>query len=131
MWWLIQNILFSVCLIVIIHYLYIYFETTLTSPKVKDLIHCPKQEYKLLLESVHKKVDGKLDCMPPPYDLFSPSHADSDVQQQKYNQHKQQKSLPPPVDTLGISTNNSTDDMKVDLKEYLRELALKTNQQMN
>jgi hypothetical protein len=128
MWWLIQNILFSVCLIVIVHYLYIYFETTLTSPKVKDLIHCPKQEYKLLLESVHKKVDGKLDDMPPSQVLSLPSYADSDVQKQ---QHKQQKSLPPPVDTLGISTNNSTDDMKVDLKEYIRELALKTNQQMN
>ncbi|NBP58464.1 hypothetical protein EBU71_18405 [bacterium] len=124
MWWLIQNILFSVCLIVIIHYLYIYFETTLTSPKVKDLIHCPKQEYKLLLESVHKKVDGKLDDIPPSQVLSLPTHADSSVQQQ-------QKPLPSPIETLGISTNHSTDDMKVDLKEYLRELALKTNQQMN
>jgi hypothetical protein len=52
MWWLIQNILFSICLIVMIHYLYIYFETTLTSPKVKDFIHTPKQEYKILLESM-------------------------------------------------------------------------------
>lgn len=52
MWWLIQNILFSICLIVMIHYLYIYFETTLTSPKVKDFIHTPKQEYKILLDSM-------------------------------------------------------------------------------
>ena len=35
-----------------IHYLYIYFETTLTSPKVKDFIHTPKQEYKILLDSM-------------------------------------------------------------------------------
>jgi hypothetical protein len=123
MWWLIQNILFSVCLIVIIHYLYIYFETTLTSPKVKDLIHCPKQEYKLLLESVHKKVGGNLDDIPvAPHVLSSPSDVNSGLQQQ---QQQHQQLLPPSLDTLGISTNNSTDDMKVDLKEYIRELALK------
>jgi hypothetical protein len=59
MWWLIQNILFSICLIVMIHYLYIYFETTLTSPKVKDFIHTPKQEYKILLDSMgHPTADG-------------------------------------------------------------------------
>lgn len=124
MWWLIQNILFSVCLIVIVHYLYIYFETTLTSPKVKDLIHCPKQEYKLLLESVHKKVGGNLDDIPvAPQVLSSPSDVNSDLQQP-------QQLLPPSLDTLGMNTV-STDNMKVDLKEYIRELALKTNQQMN
>lgn len=107
MWWIIQNILFSVCLIVIIHYLYVYFETTLTSPKVKDLIHSPKQEYKILLESIHKKVDGTMYSIPP--------QPESSVVDQ----------LIPPTDTLGINTN-STDDMKMDLKEYIRELALKT-----
>ena len=57
MWWLIQNILFSACLIVLIHYLYVYFETTLTTPKVKDLIRGQKHEYKSLLESINKKID--------------------------------------------------------------------------
>ncbi len=130
MWWLIQNILFSVCLIVIIHYLYIYFETTLTSPKVKDLIHCPKQEYKLLLESVHKKMDGKLDDMPPLQVISSSSHADSALHHHQHQQNPLPLPIPPPVDTLGMNTV-STDTMKVDLKEYLRELALKTTQQMN
>lgn len=59
MWWFIQNILFSICLIVMIHYLYIYFETTLTSPKVKDFIHTPKHEYKILLDSMgHSTAEG-------------------------------------------------------------------------
>jgi hypothetical protein len=95
MWWIIQNIIFSACLIIIIHYLYIYFETTLTSPKVKDLIHGPKQEYKLILESIHKNVDTTCD--------YRPSVATD--------------ANPP---TLGINTNSQ--DMKSDLKEYLREI---------
>jgi hypothetical protein len=58
MLWLIQNILFSVSLIIVIHYLYIYFETTLTAPKVKDLIHCPKQKYKSLFDTINKNLDN-------------------------------------------------------------------------
>lgn len=58
MLWFIQNILFSISLIVVIHYLYIYFETTLTAPKVKDLIHCPKQKYKSLFDTISKNLDN-------------------------------------------------------------------------
>jgi hypothetical protein len=112
-------------LIVIVHYLYIYFETTLTTPKVKDLIHCPKQEYKLLLESIHKKVDGSLYDIPVAHHVHSSlNDVNSDVKHEHQHQH-QQPPLSQPVDSLGISTNKSTDDMKVDLKEYIRELALK------
>ena len=103
MWWLIQNIIFSVCLIVIIHYLYIYFETTLTSPKVKDLIHGPKQEYKLLLESIRKNVDTTCDV---------PSYSQSITIDANPNANPT---------NLGINTNS--DDMKSDLKDYLREIA--------
>jgi hypothetical protein len=109
MWWLIQNIIFSICLIVIVHYLYIYFETTLTSPKVKDLIHSPKQEYKLLLESINKKVDAP-SYLPPPMPIPTPPSL----------------SLPlAPTETLGI--NIAANDMKADLKDYLREIGFNAN----
>ena len=55
--WFIQNIAFSISLIVIIHYLYLYFESTLTTPKVKDLIHCPKQKYHSLFETINRKLN--------------------------------------------------------------------------
>ena len=103
MWWLIQNILFSACLIVMIHYLYIYFETTLTTPKVKDLIRGQKHEYKSLLESINKKIDQPMttsSSFPPAPSSSSPSHI--------------------PTEPLGIT--QSSDDMKSDLKQYLREI---------
>jgi hypothetical protein len=105
MWWLIQNIIFSVCLIVIIHYLYIYFETTLTSPKVKDLVHGPKHEYKLLLESIRKNVDTTCDV--PSYNPSIITNSNTNPDANPTN--------------LGIITNS--DDMKSDLKDYLREIA--------
>lgn len=55
--WFIQNIAFSISLIVIIHYLYLYFESTLTTPKVKDLIHCPKQKYNSLFDTINRKLN--------------------------------------------------------------------------
>jgi len=107
MWWLIQNIIFSVCLIVIIHYLYIYFETTLTSPKVKDLIHGPKQEYKLLLESIRKNVDTTCDV---------PSYSPSITIDANPNEN-------PNANPTNLGINTNSDDMKSDLKDYLREIA--------
>ena len=104
MWWLIQNILFSACLIVMIHYLYIYFETTLTTPKVKDLIRGQKHEYKSLLESINKKIDQPMTTTSSSFPPVPPSSSSSQI----------------PTEPLGIT--QSSDDMKSDLKQYLREI---------
>ena len=104
MWWLIQNIIFSACLIVMIHYLYIYFETTLTTPKVKDLIRGQKHEYKSLLESINKKIDQPMTTS----SSFPPAPPSSSSSSQI------------PTEPLGIT--QSADDMKSDLKQYLREI---------
>lgn len=85
---------------------------------MKDLIHCPKQEYKLLLESINKNVDGNMHIPQMTQQILEPSIVPAQTSE-----------------TLGINnTNNNTnyntnspDDMKMDLKEYIRELALKTN----
>ena len=88
--------------------MYIYFETTLTSPKVKDLVHGPKQEYKSILESIHKNVDTTLNVS-----SYSPSITiDANPNPN------------PNATTLGINTNS--DDMKSDLKEYIREISSKS-----
>ena len=104
MWWLIQNIIFSACLIVMIHYLYIYFETTLTTPKVKDLIRGQKHEYKSLLESINKKIDQPMttsSSFPP-----APPSPSSSSQ----------------ISTEPLGITQSSDDMKSDLKQYVREI---------
>lgn len=108
MWWLIQNIIFSACLIVMIHYLYIYFETTLTTPKVKDLIRGQKHEYKSLLESINKKIDQPMTTS----SSFPPAPPSPSLAQPSSSQI--------PTESLGIT--HSADDMKLDLKQYVREI---------
>ena len=125
MLWLIQNILFSISLIVVIHYLYIYFETTLTAPKVKDLIHCPKQKYKSLFDTINKNLDNKAPSSSSAggggggggggtqTPIKSPSSSSNlgidDTESPVYN-----------------NKNNVGNDMKTDLKAFLRGIGLKS-----
>jgi hypothetical protein len=102
MLWFIQNIIFSISLIVIIHYLYLYFETTLTAPKVKDLIHCPKQKYKSLFDTINKNLDNNLGIQ---RDTYEPSEI---------------------IPTGGGGGSGGPSDMKTDLKTFLRGIGLKS-----
>jgi hypothetical protein len=113
MWWFIQNILFSISLIVILHYLYIYFETTLTAPKVKDLIHCPKQKYKSLFDTIHKNLDNSKS--------ISSAHLQSN-----HLGIPDTSELYDTKDIIPSSASSNPTDMKNDLKTFLRGIGLKT-----
>jgi len=126
MLWLIQNILFSISLIVVIHYLYIYFETTLTAPKVKDLIHCPKQKYKSLFDTINKNLDNNHlsqkgrnlggDEFETVVGGISGEGTEVGLLPKNYND--------PPKNTQSPSDDRNS--MKTDLKAFLRGIGLKS-----
>ena len=125
MLWLIQNILFSISLIVVIHYLYIYFETTLTAPKVKDLIHCPKQKYKSLFDTINKNLDNNL--------LPSGAGGGGSGGTGRGTRTSSSSNLgidddepQPPVYDERIKNSSNRNDMKTDLKAFLRGIGLKS-----
>jgi hypothetical protein len=99
MLWLIQNIIFSISLIVVIHYLYIYFETTLTAPKVKDL-----DNVKSAPAAAHSAA------------------ADSEAHSDNLGIHSYNTN-----DIIPTSNTKSTNDMKTDLKTFLRGIGLKSS----
>lgn len=80
----------SLILIILVHYLYIYFTSLLTTPKVKDLVLVPTKKYDELYELIKKEDITKLPSDP---ELSSNSS----------------KSMPIP----------SPLDMKAELKNYL------------
>lgn len=49
---IIQQILLSLILIVIVHYIYVFFKNNLTEPKIKDLVNKPKKKYEQIYNSV-------------------------------------------------------------------------------
>ena len=57
--WIIQQIIISVVLIVTIHYIYLFFKHNLTIPKTKDLVKKPMEQYKQIYTSFNKKTEDK------------------------------------------------------------------------
>lgn len=50
--WVTKQIVISILFIILIHYLYNYFKTNLTVPKVKDLVNEPKNEYNAIFKDL-------------------------------------------------------------------------------
>ena len=53
--WVAKQIILSITLIAVIHYIYTFFKNNLTIPQVKDLIHKPQQQY----NEIYKKIKTK------------------------------------------------------------------------
>jgi hypothetical protein len=50
--WIVQATTLSLCLIAVLHYLYVFFKTTLTVPKVKDLVNRPQKQYDAIFNTM-------------------------------------------------------------------------------
>jgi hypothetical protein len=53
LWWTCKISLLSLLLIFLLHYLYTFFLHNLTSPKIKDLVNRPKEQYENMFNSIN------------------------------------------------------------------------------
>jgi len=98
MWgWIIKVTLISLLLIFLLHYLYSFFKSTLTSPKVKDMIVKPQEKYDELLKTLKNQTTKQT------YDLTSYEYLGNN-------------------NNNNINTKNDPYSMKNELKNYLKEL---------
>ena len=51
--WIIQQTIISIILIISVHYIYIFFKNNLTVPKTKDLVNKPTEQYKKIYSSLN------------------------------------------------------------------------------
>lgn len=99
MWgWIIKVTLISLLLIFLLHYLYSFFKTTLTSPKLKDLVNKPQAKYNTIYNSLKSAGDGG-----------------------SLNLGKDSNDISNTID------NSKTSNMKNELKKYLKELNINNN----
>lgn len=54
LWWIVQATVVSVLLIFLVHHLIDFFKSTLTVPKVKDLVNTPSQKYENMYNIIHR-----------------------------------------------------------------------------
>ena len=74
LYWTLQITVLSIILIFLVHHLIIFFKTTLTVPKIKDLVNTPTQKYENMYNIIsqqqnntNKEVDyTDIDLLPKP-----------------------------------------------------------------
>ena len=54
--WIIQMSTISLILIILVHYLFTFFKTNLTIPKVKDLVNKPQRQYEALFDTMKNTI---------------------------------------------------------------------------
>ena len=59
LWFVIQQLLLSLILIAIVHYIYEFFKNNLTEPKIKDLVNKPKVKYEQIYKNVSSNIQQK------------------------------------------------------------------------
>ena len=68
LFWILQSMFLSIIFILLIHHLIHFFKTTLTIPKMKDLVNAPTQKYDNIYNIIGKHQNSGL-----PSDLSSSS----------------------------------------------------------
>jgi len=53
--WIIQISIISIIFIFLVHHLIMFFKTTLTVPKIKDLVNSPNQKYQNIYDIISHK----------------------------------------------------------------------------
>ena len=54
LFFILRQILLSLTLIVVVHYIYIFFKENLTIPKIKDLVNKPKAQYEKIYRAARQ-----------------------------------------------------------------------------
>jgi hypothetical protein len=71
--WIIQISLISIIFIFLVHHLLMFFKTTLTVPKIKDLVNSPNQKYQNIYDTIshNSSSEGYTDIELLPNDNFA------------------------------------------------------------
>ena len=113
--WIIQISLISITLIFLVHHLIGFFKTTLTVPKIKDLVNSPTQKYQGMFDTISK---GHLNPSDFSYDLNT-----KNVDINSSNSYTAIDLLPTEMQTnTNFVLDTSTKDvMKDELKSFLKK----------
>jgi hypothetical protein len=113
--WIIQISIISIIFIFLVHHLFGFFKSTLTVPKIKDLVNSPSQKYQNIFDTISKNT----------------SYTENSYTANSYTAIDllPSSSMPEQSETTNISTgiDSATKDMmKDELKSFLKK-QLNTN----
>jgi hypothetical protein len=113
--WILQITIISIVLIFLVHYLFNFFKSTLTVPKIKDLVNSPTQKYESMFNIITKnnsKTDNKK------------GYNDNNTFNNDYNDNDNNNEY---TLTDLLPTQETKTDMKNELKNFLKKQMNPTN----
>lgn len=123
--WIIQISIISIIFIFLVHHLFGFFKSTLTVPKIKDLVNSPSQKYQNIFDTISKNTS-----------YTANSYTENSYTEKSYPANSYtaidllpSSSMPGQSETPALSTgiDNATKDMmKDELKSFLKK-QLNTN----
>jgi hypothetical protein len=113
--WIIQISLISLIFIFLVHHLIGFFKSTLTVPKIRDLVNSPSQKYKNIFDTINTNMS-----------MSTISLTDSDSNSNSYTAIDLLPSSPSQTYTSPSLDDSTKDMMKDELKSFLKK-QLNTN----
>jgi hypothetical protein len=68
--WIIQITIISIIFIFLVHHLINFFKSTLTIPKIKDLVNSPNKKYENIFDTIKNNSNNNLDSNSNNYSLI-------------------------------------------------------------
>ena len=106
--WIIQVIIISIILIFLVHYLINFFKSTLTIPKIKDLVNTPTKNYENIYNIINNRENNQ---KTDDYYIDSSSSSSSSSSN---NSNDNNYTL------IDLLPNNDNINMKDELKNFLK-----------
>jgi hypothetical protein len=106
LFWTLQITVISIILIFLVHHLILFFKSTLTVPKVKDLVHAPAQKYENIYNTISSR-DYTDSLLPSDVGLVPPPVHDVKSMKDELKSFLKSKALSSDVGTTNIATLHS------------------------
>jgi hypothetical protein len=116
--WIIQISIISIIFIFLVHHLLLFFKSTLTVPKIKDLVNSPTQKYQNIYDTISNKNNSYSTVDLLPSNNYTSSDNPSDYIPSDYIPSDYTSSDYIPSDDLNSFKKKS---MKDELKNFLKK----------
>ena len=112
--WILQITIISIVLIFLVHYLFNFFKSTLTVPKIKDLVNSPTQKYENMFNIISKN-NSK------PHDNNTFNNDYNENNDNNFNDNNDNNNEIEYTLTDLLPTQQTKTDMKNELKNFLKK----------
>ena len=119
--WILQITIISIVLIFLVHYLFNFFKSTLTVPKIKDLVNSPTQKYESMFNIITKN-NSK---------THNDNNYNNDYNDNNFNDNNDNNNENEYTLTDLLPTQQTKTDMKNELKNFLKKQMNPTNDSNN